>query len=243
MTSSSFLRKYLLPLSATLLLISGAAHAQRGKSASITAKLACARIEQNLAEVCYLSAKTKGYEKLQLNVNHLSNPIKVKPESNGMVHLYHPNNLPEENKPVPPIASFKPAPGDKDVLAILLPAPQKSKEVYNVKLIDQNLKFNYGSSCIVNLTNKDLYLRENDNKRPSKILKGKVTIIKFPNANKPVGIQFYAPHVKSKKVTRFYSATWSLGSDRRELCLVYQKPGKKWPRTKVISEARALELH
>lgn len=243
MNSSSFLGKCLLALTATLLLVSGVAQAQRENSTSITAKVACARIEQNLSVVCYLSAKTKGYEKLQLNVNHLSDPIKIKPDSNGMVHFYNPNDLPEKDKPARPIASFKASTAKKGVLAILLPASRKSKAIYNVKLIDSNLKFNYGCSCIVNLTNKDLYLRENDNKRSSKILKGRASIVKFPNANKTVGIQFYAPHSQSKKVTRFYSATWSLGSDTRELCLVYQKPGKKWPRTKVISESKALQLH
>lgn len=210
----------------------------------LSVKLACARINKGISVLAYMSAKTKKFETVQLNVNHLSAGILVSPNKNGKIQFYDPSKLPSKSQPAPAIVSLLANPQAKEQLALLLPAAQTDSLIYQAKSLPMTKDFKYGSSCIINLTKNEIYLRKNNAKdKPSKIVTGRSHIVDSFGSDAQLKIEFASPHSTSKRITRFYSATWALHSNTRELCLIYQKPGKKWPSTKVISESKAVSLN
>lgn len=218
------------------------ARAQLPSSGKVQVKFACARINNGQSKLSYSSKKSRsGTETLQLSLNYLSNAVLLTPDKNGKVNLYDSENLPTKGQPVKPVVSFKVPSASKNLLVLLLPAQKGNGVTYNAKLISAADGFDFGSSCIVNMTAGDIYLKENDKGKPRKIAKG---------GNRLVGVGHNQSKVmlgmqkgESKSVSRFYSATWTFSPDVREICLIYKKPGKKWPTTKVISESRPVRLN
>lgn len=236
-----FTRLQIATLAVLLLLISPA-YAQRSSKGQVTVKFACASINQGLGQLAYLSNKEKGgFATLQLNVNYLTKALPVKFSNNGEVKLYDPSRLPTKENGAKPVVRFKVPSNSKNLIVLLVPAQNTANVVYHAKVIPAGDGFSYGSSCIVNLTNTDIYLKENKSGKPRKISTGANCVL--GEGKSQTKVELGMARGESKKVNRFYSATWSLSSDVREICLIYQKPGKKWPSTKVISESRPLSMN
>ncbi len=199
-------------------------------------RIACVKVKKGLSVLAYRSSITKQFEEIQLNVNHLSGTVNVKAEANGTVHFYDPSNLPEKDKPVSPVATYSSKSGNSgELIMLLLPSSSKVQTIYSCQAIPIGREFQDGSSCIVNLTNKKIYIVENDKKPAKRITNGNAKVIKPNNGKSEMKLQVYTHHKVSKKITNFYTATWSFSPQVKELCLIYQNPGAKWPKTKIIS--------
>lgn len=211
---------------------------QPEEARNIKVRLICNNYAQG-AQTISLPTQDGGFENHQLGTRYLGVAMKTSATSN-LLNIYHPNSLPTPEKPAKPIATVK-IPAEGQNFAVLLLAAKKNNPQglsYHGVVLDMN-KFSFGSSCMLNLTNKPIIMKI-DGKAKALLQPGRTNVInhKLQREERKAFVELLLPKAKRP----FFSSYWNLRKDTREINLLFVDPATKRTKMKTIVDIKPPEV-
>lgn len=168
-------------------------------------------------------------DEIELKVTRPSEPYKIRMGKSRTVHLYAEGVNPSDEESEP-LCSAKIPSNCKSANVLLVPLIEKKR--YNAIVID-DAKMPSGGIYMMNATEEDLGLNLDGSE---KMVKSKKILLYPFDFKTPQNKRVQIFQKKGDEWKKFYSTFWRLVPDRREIMVLYRRPGSRNIRIKGIAD-------